>query len=220
MAKSGVRTREQPFRQYHRRALSRSRPRCTDRADRGRPGQRAPPFRASGYGFCRPGLRLRCPRRCCVGVSQSSTRMPGRPRSPATPWCPASTRGAADLSFGNAAVVLAAVHANTVAVDGPDSRGARHRRDGRDHHPCRRVGVYRPGCGHATTTCSSWTRRCESSYCASPDLAACSRVSPLARISSSCSSNQTVWYESTSGLVSQATSPASTLSSAARSFAR
>src|SRR5271166_1119438 len=37
------------------------------------------------------GPSPRYPRRCCIGASPCSTRMPSRPRSPATPWCPAFT---------------------------------------------------------------------------------------------------------------------------------
>jgi hypothetical protein len=51
-------------------------------------------------------------------------------------------------------------------------------------------------------------------YSAWPASASASRVRPAAPMSSSCSSNHTVWYESTRGRVNHEVSPAWILSSA------
>ena len=51
----------------------------------------APPLRASGYALGRPRLRRGTRGAVALGRLACSTPMPGRRRSPATPWCPAFT---------------------------------------------------------------------------------------------------------------------------------
>jgi len=132
------------------------------------------------------GLSPRCPRPCCAGAYPSSTPTSGRPKWPATPWCPAST-GRRRPELRRRAGGVDRRISGIVTGGGPDPRGAWHR----GHHCDQRArgGVRRSR--HRRVRAA--TRRGAVTYCASPDLAASSRVRPAATINSSCSSNQTVW---------------------------
>lgn len=97
-------------------------------------------------------------------------------------------RGAADLSFGDAPVVLTAGYPAL-----SPAMGLTHGVHGIGDTVAISVHAAESAVSDIDATCGCWTRLCSENYWASPDLAASSRVSPTAWISSSCSSNHTVW---------------------------